>query len=122
METHTKFKEWLRSKSPDIVEMVIVGMFLESVEYVVEITYHKSGTDTGEEVSKLLDYKMFKLDLIKGVLGWLVAYQKEFKSVPYEYTSRDNRRDWEHDKHGWSVAIRVAMKEFKKLKGEMVEC
>lgn len=117
-----KFQEWLRSKSLGKSDMASVEIFLEEVEEVVERTYNKSGIDTGEEISKLLDYKIFKRDLLKGVLEWLFTYQKEFKSVPYEYTSRDNRRDWEHEKHGWYRAIKVSMKEFNELKGEVESC
>lgn len=113
------FKEWLRGKNPIKSDMASVGIFLEEVDEIVERTYHKIGIDTGEEISKLLDYKNFKRDLLKGVLEWLFVYQKEFKSVPYEYTSRDNRRDWELEKSGWSKAIRVAMKEFNELKWEI---
>lgn len=114
-----KFQEWLRVKSLDKSDMASVGIFLEEVEEVVDRTYNKSGIDTGEEISKLLDYKIFKRDLLKGVMEWLVTYQEEHESVPYDYTSRDNRRDWEHEKYGWYKAIKVAMKEFNVLKGEM---
>lgn len=113
------FQEWFRSKNPSMSDITSVEIFLEEVEEVVGRTFHKSDTDTGEEINKLLGYKIFKRDLLKGVLDWIFAYQKELKSVPYEYTSRDNRRDWEHDKHGWSMAIRGVMKEFK---SEVEEC
>ena len=113
MVEYDKFQEWFRSKNPSTSDITSVEIFLEEVEDIVERTYHKSGIDTGEEISKLLGYKIFKRDLLKGVLEWLFTYQEELKSVPYEYTSRDNRRDWEHDKHGWSMAIRGIMKEFK---------
>lgn len=119
MEKYTSFKDWLRSRKPDISDRASIGVFLSEVDDIVEKTYHKSGTDTGVEVSKLLDYKIFKRDLLKGVLEWLFTYQKEFKSVPYEYTSRDNRRDWEHEKHGWSRAISEVIIEFRELKKEL---
>lgn len=118
MVEYTRFQEWLVSKNPNASGLASIEVFLEGAEEIVRITHNKGGIDTGESVSKILDYQIFNRTLIKGVLEWLKTYQSDLKTEPYEYTSRDNTRDWEHDKIGWSMAISSVMYEFKELREE----